>query len=70
MAPIHKHILFDEAQRPIAVQVDYEDWLEIERQLHLNEEASAETNLSQFSGVISLPEDPVEYQRKLREEWK
>ncbi|MCC6124762.1 MAG: hypothetical protein IT426_07370 [Pirellulales bacterium] len=70
MAPIHKRILVDEAQRPIAVQVDYDDWLEIERQLHITPETLAETDLSQFSGVIALSEDPLEYQRKMREEWQ
>jgi hypothetical protein len=69
MRPIHKRVLVDESQQPVAVQVDYADWLEIERQLHLSPEASAETDLSQFFGVISLPEDPLEYQRKMREEW-
>jgi hypothetical protein len=70
MAPIHKHILVDEAQRPIAVQVDYDDWLEIERQLQIPSVTSAETDLSQFAGTIHLSEDPVEFQRKIREEWK
>lgn len=67
MAPIHKNILVDETQRPIAVQVDYDDWLEIERQLRINDQAAVETDLSEFAGVIALSEDPLEYQRKMRE---
>lgn len=35
MLTIHKKILTDEAMRPLAVQIDYADWLEIERQLSL-----------------------------------
>jgi hypothetical protein len=70
MAPIHKHILVDEAQRPVAVQVDYDDWLEIERQLQISSATTTETDLSQFVGVIGLSEDPIEFQRRMREEWK
>jgi hypothetical protein len=70
MTVIHKRILVDESQRPIAVQVDYDDWLEIERQLHINAEPQGETDLSEFSGVLSLPDDPLEYQRRMREEWQ
>jgi hypothetical protein len=33
MLTIHKKILTDEAMRPLAVQIDYQDWLEIERRL-------------------------------------
>lgn len=33
MAPIRKKIVTDENARPVAVQIDYEDWLEIERAL-------------------------------------
>jgi len=33
MLTISKKILTDEAMRPIAVQIDYQDWLDIERQL-------------------------------------
>jgi hypothetical protein len=69
MTPIHKHILVDESQQPVAVQVEYADWLEIERQLQFTVDISAETDLSQFSGVISLKEDPLEFQKKLRKEW-
>lgn len=35
MLSIHKKIVTDEAMRPVAVQIDYADWLEIERQLGL-----------------------------------
>ncbi|HWL93946.1 MAG TPA: hypothetical protein VNT79_10460 [Phycisphaerae bacterium] len=33
MFEIHKKIVTDENARPIAVQIDYADWLEIERRL-------------------------------------
>jgi len=44
MQRIRKKIVTDEAQRPIAVQIDYTDWLKIERAL----------NLSQAGGAIDL----------------
>jgi hypothetical protein len=34
MRPIHKKILTDDAMRPLAIQIDYADWLEIERLLN------------------------------------
>ena len=36
MFEIQKKIVTDENARPIAVQIDYSDWLEIERQLALS----------------------------------
>jgi len=35
MLTVHKKIVTDEAMQPVAVLIDYQDWLEIERQLHL-----------------------------------
>ncbi len=29
----------------------------------------ASTDLNQFSGVIGLQQDPLEYQRQMRDEW-
>ncbi|WP_157621312.1 hypothetical protein [Salisaeta longa] len=36
---VRKRIVMDEAQRPVAVQIDYGDWMEIERQLDLERPA-------------------------------
>jgi hypothetical protein len=68
MHAIRKKIVTDEAHRPIAVQVDYEDWLEIERLLQLRDDAPL-VDLSPFIGTITLNEDPLEYQRRIRDEW-
>ncbi|MGH9345324.1 MAG: hypothetical protein ACRD19_16380 [Terriglobia bacterium] len=68
---IQKKIITDEAKTPVAVQIDYADWLEIERYLKLGEvRSNRETDLSRFSGVISLTEDPLDYQVRLRGEWR
>ncbi len=38
MSRIRKKIVTDEAQQPVAVQIDYNDWLKIERSLNLRDE--------------------------------
>jgi hypothetical protein len=68
MQRIRKKIVTDEAQRPIAVQIDYTDWLKIERALNLSQTGGA-TDLSRYSGVISLTEEPLAYQARVRGEW-
>ena len=63
-------LVSDESQRPIAVQIDYADWLEIERSLHLADGEAKSLDPSQFAGVISLTEDPLAYQSHVRGEWQ
>jgi hypothetical protein len=70
MRKIRKKMLTDKAERPIAVQIDYNDWLEIERSLNLQgEEDIRNTDLSAHEGVISLTEEPLGYQSRIRQEW-
>lgn len=69
MHEIHPKILTDENMRPVAVQIDYDDWLAIEQQLDIQRERGAPTDLADFSGVLQWPEDAVAYQRRVREEW-
>jgi len=69
MRKIRKKILTDKAERPIAVQIDYTDWLEIERTLNLEGEHSGKIDLSNHEGVITLTEDPLGYQSRIRQEW-
>lgn len=68
MKAIHNRILTEEQMRPIAVQIDYADWLEIERALSLPA-GTPLSDLEPFRGTIELPEDPVVFQRRIREEW-
>ena len=69
MHKIGKKILRDESQRPVAVQIDYSDWLEIERRLNLRSEEARSTDLSSYEGVIQLTEEPLVYQSRIRQEW-
>lgn len=69
MYRIRKTIITDEAQRRVAVQIDYNDWLKIERSLNLQDEEAEITDLSRYYGVISLTEEPLAYQARIRNEW-
>ena len=69
MHKIGKKILRDEAERPIAVQIDYSDWLEIEGRLNLRSEEAPSADLSNYDGVITLTEEPLGYQSRIRQEW-
>lgn len=69
MIVVRKKIVTDEDHNPIAVQIDYEDWLEIERLLGVREERTLTTDLSEFRGVLKITEDPLEYQQRIRDEW-
>ena len=69
MHKIGKKILRDESERPIAVQIDYSDWLEIEGRLNLRSEEARSTDLSKYAGVITLTEEPLGYQSRIRQEW-
>jgi hypothetical protein len=69
MYRIRKTIITDEGQRRVAVQIDYNDWLKIERSLNLQDEEAEITDLSRYYGVISLTEEPLAYQARIRNEW-
>jgi hypothetical protein len=65
---VEKKILTDESMKPVAVQIAYDDWLEIERQLERR--ANGKTiDPARHAGTLSLGEDPAEFQARLREEW-
>jgi hypothetical protein len=63
MHTIHPKIVTDEQMQPIAVQIDYADWLEIKKLL-LQKKSKAAKNLEKFAGSIDLTEDPLKYQKK------
>ncbi|MBI3374247.1 MAG: hypothetical protein HY017_21190 [Betaproteobacteria bacterium] len=70
MLTIHKKVLLDEAMNPIAVQIDYADWVEIARRLGIEPKIGESTTLQRFEGTISLTEDPRAFQTRMREEWR
>ena len=69
MYPIHPKIVTDEKMHPIAVQIDYADWIEIQKILKQTKSKMSK-KLSKYEGSIDLTEDPLAYQNKIRNEWK
>ena len=75
MLSVSKKIVTDEAGTPVAVQIDYEDWKEIETMLQ--EQPSAPTDEGDgFEQALAASRntwtagDGLEYQRRLRSEWE
>jgi hypothetical protein len=69
MLAISPKILRDENENPVAVQIPYEDWLEIKKKLSLHERQFKIVDLTPHIGVIKLTEDPLEFQQRIRAEW-
>jgi hypothetical protein len=70
MLTIHKKILLDEARNPVAVQIDYADWIEIARRLGIEGKTGESAALQRFEGTIDLTEDPLAFQERVRQEWQ
>ncbi len=71
MLPLKKKIVTDEAMGPVAVLIDYQDWGKIEQILKAYQlQQKEEFNLNKYAGVIKLPQDPLEYQQQIRDEWR
>ena len=70
MSTIHKKILLDEARNPVAVQIDYSDWLEIAHRLGIEGKTGESAALERFEGAIALTEDPMAFQERVRQEWR
>ncbi len=69
MLSINKKIVTDEAMRPIAVLIDYQDWQKIEEILAAYQSQQACFGLNKYAGTIKLTQDPLEYQQQVRDEW-
>ncbi len=69
MSAIHKQLVTDEEGRPVGVLIPYEEWLRIEQQLGTTDGTDGIKQLQRHEGMIHLSEDPVAYQRRLRDEW-
>ena len=69
MRKIRKRIVRDEADQPVAVQIDYADWLAIEQLLNQQSPGRRPTDLSSYDGILPASVDPIEYQRQVRAEW-
>ncbi len=66
---IHKKIVVDENNEPVEVIISYAEWEKIERTIGTPEGATRET-LAKYAGVLKVKEDPLDYQKKIRNEWQ
>jgi hypothetical protein len=70
MSRLQRQIVTDEDGKPVAVQIAYNDWLDIERKLGLGkQEPPRVVDLSEFAGTLPPGEDALKYQQRIREEW-
>ncbi|MBR8837577.1 MAG: hypothetical protein DSM106950_27110 [Stigonema ocellatum SAG 48.90 = DSM 106950] len=70
MLPFSKKIVTDEAMRPVAVLIDYQDWQKIEQILEVHQlQQKEELNINKYAGIIKLTQDPLQYQQQIRDEW-
>lgn len=69
MRLIHPKIVTDERMHPIAVQIDYADWLKIQK-IIAHEKQKKKKKLEKYKGTIHLTEDPLGYQKRIRNEWE
>ncbi|GEM_PF-2905615 len=69
MKVLSKRILSDENGRPVAVQRDHDEFLRFEKAVEKVEMESAYQRMMSFVGKVKWDEEPVEYQRRLRDEW-
>ncbi|MDF5715650.1 MAG: hypothetical protein PUP93_17645 [Rhizonema sp. NSF051] len=71
MLPFQKKIVTDEAMRPVAVLIDYQDWQKIEEILKAHQlQQKEEFNINKYAGVIKLTQEPIQYQQQIRDEWR
>lgn len=75
---LKKQIVTDEAMKPVAVIINYQDWQQIEvvlqkywQEQNSNSENSADVSavLASYAGSITLTIDPLEYQQQERNAW-
>ncbi|MBI4558974.1 MAG: hypothetical protein HY706_15435 [Candidatus Hydrogenedentes bacterium] len=66
---LRKNLVVDASNRPVAVQIDYADWLVLESQLENLARRGKAVDLSRHAGVLSLSYDPMQHQIGMREEW-
>ncbi len=69
MHTIRKKLVTDEHMQPVAVQIEYTDWVRIEKLLASIEEPGGGPGLARFAGTVPWGEDGVAYQRRVRQEW-
>ena len=60
MQPIAKKLLTNEAMQPIAIQIDYADWLKIEPLLYQHREITVQQNHNHAVELLRQNKVPIE----------
>jgi hypothetical protein len=59
----------DEAMRPVAVLIDYQDWQKIEQILKAYQwQQKEELDLNNYARIIQLTQDPLACQQQVKDE--
>ena len=58
-----------EQETTSSVTIAKESWIRIEREILEHEKRMTRDDLRKFSGSILLKEDPLVFQRNIRDEW-
>ncbi len=67
---IHKKIVVNEENQPVEVIISYDEWKKIEQALQAPEHGVVRERLKEYAGTLRIEEEPLEYQRRGRSEWK
>ncbi len=71
MSDVNPEIIRDENNVPVEVRLPCAWWREIEIELGAQgPHRDRMTDLARFRGTITLSEDPLAYQRRVRGEWQ
>ncbi len=66
-----KKLVLDEDNKPVAVLIDYADWLAIESCLGDTKLPNPPSSgIEKFAGILPNLIDGLEYQRMVRDEWQ
>lgn len=67
---IHKKIVVDENNRPLEIIISYDEWKEIEEILESYPKIMKKERLKEYMGILHIDEDPLDFQRRIRSEWR
>lgn len=67
---IHKKIVVDENSKPLEVIISYDEWEKIEKLMTGAGKALTSAKLRKHIGILSLKDDPLDYQKRMRNEWQ
>ena len=67
---VHKKIVLDETNKPVEVFIAFKGGREIEQLLSIDGKGMSKDRLKVYAGKINLTEDPLNFQRRIRNEWR